>query len=649
MQIGRRSRRLLALLLGLQLLLGAGSVGALAADPQPGQGNGRSHLKVVIVVGPVGGLTDTYRALANGAAKAARARTDNVVTVYSPNATWPAVRRALDGASIVVYLGHGNGFPSPYRDALYGLTQNGFGLNPIAGVDDRAHQYFGEYYLSHYVRLAPGAVVILGHLCYASGNPEPGGPDPTLGVAQQRVDNYAAGWLAAGASAVVAEGHGRPSYYVTALLKGRGTIEQMWRAAPTFHDHVVESPSARTPGTAVMLDPDRRRRGYFRSLVAIPGARIADTLAGAPTTAPGRTPAPDGPQETTAPAEPESPSPADRGAQFGAPLIEGRTVAASEAKLSIPVDAATLQLLPEGVSIGTRWDPLIVVAPTKSVVPPTDASAQPSAPRSGPGASPGPSAARAASGSPSVAPPPSPAPSAEAAASADAPLPDEPPTIDLIGPEVLGTMVVVAPSVRTQVGLTGPLTLPAEPGLYRLVATLHDSDGVAFDAETQDLLPALLVRVTAPLSASYAVPAELRTTTAEALSVRVRVANTGTTPWSEPSVMDPTTGRPIGPDGAPHLVARWIGLDEGAAVAPPGSFGAVRADIQPGREAVLDLELTSPTMPGRYLIIFDLQTDDGLPLASLGVPPGLTRVVVGPVSPGLDRRRPAHGGTEANT
>ena len=34
--------------------------------------------------------------------------------VYSPNATWSAVKAALQGASIVVYMGHGNGFPSPY-------------------------------------------------------------------------------------------------------------------------------------------------------------------------------------------------------------------------------------------------------------------------------------------------------------------------------------------------------------------------------------------------------------------------------------------------------------------------------------------------------------------------------------------------------
>ena len=53
--------------------------------------------------------------------------------IYSPNATWPAVKAALQGASLVVYMGHGNGWPSPYRDALYPPTQDGFGLNPTAG------------------------------------------------------------------------------------------------------------------------------------------------------------------------------------------------------------------------------------------------------------------------------------------------------------------------------------------------------------------------------------------------------------------------------------------------------------------------------------------------------------------------------------
>jgi hypothetical protein len=240
----------------------------------------RSHIKVAIIVGPVGSMTDYYRGLANEAAVVARKASDNVVTVYTPNATWPRVRRALQGASIVVYLGHGNGFPSPYRDALYGPTQNGLGLNPVAGGGDSTHQYFGEKYLAESVDFAPGAVVILSHLCYASGNPEPGGPNPTLSVARQRADNYAAGWLAAGAAGVIAEAHGGPAYYVDALFHRDATLERIWRSAPTFHDHVLEFGSARTGNAQVMLDPDRARQGYFRSLVTRPGAQAADVLAG---------------------------------------------------------------------------------------------------------------------------------------------------------------------------------------------------------------------------------------------------------------------------------------------------------------------------------------------------------------------------------
>ena len=70
--------------------------------------------KVALIVGPVGDtITARYRALANEAATVARSAGAEVVKVYSPNATWPAVREAISGASIVVYLGHGNGWPSP--------------------------------------------------------------------------------------------------------------------------------------------------------------------------------------------------------------------------------------------------------------------------------------------------------------------------------------------------------------------------------------------------------------------------------------------------------------------------------------------------------------------------------------------------------
>ena len=206
----------------LLLLVTALPSGALAAPVRAP--------KVVLIVGPAGPATDGYRALADQAAAAASEFTPNVVKVYSPNATWPAVRRALDGASIVVYLGHGNGWPSRYRTSLYPPGQNGFGLNPTAGGDDDTHQYFGEGRIAADVKLAKNAVVVLSHLCYASGNTEPGLPEGTTSDAIQRVDNYAAGFIDAGASAVIAEGHLGPAYYVRALLGADRSIERVWRA-----------------------------------------------------------------------------------------------------------------------------------------------------------------------------------------------------------------------------------------------------------------------------------------------------------------------------------------------------------------------------------------------------------------------------------
>ncbi len=622
MRIWPMAGRQLALLMVLEVLLGAVAAGVLGADAVSAATDRERHVKVVIIVGPVGALTSSYRALGEEAAAAARKRSDDVVTIYSPNATWPVVRRALAGASIVVYLGHGNGWPSPYRDALYGRTQNGLGLNPVAGVDNEAHQYFGERYLADKVRLAPGAVVVLGHLCYASGNPEPGGPDPTLHVAQQRADNYAAGWMAAGATAVIAEGHGRPSYYVTALLKARGTIERMWRAAPTFHDHVIEMPSARTPGTTVLLDPDRRSRGYFRSLAVAPGARIARSLAGAPAAVP------------VLPNRPVALSPAQRGARFGAPSIAGRPVAGTDAAMTLVADATTLSLLPGDMSIGARWDPLTPVAPA---LPAPDIVATAEAPPTEP------SPSQDAGATPDAEAGPVDLSSRRSVAADPALNLDDPPNIDLIGPETLGSVVSVAPAGRTPDGLAIPISMPQEPGLYRLVTTVHDSEGVAFDAETQALIPALLVRVTASMSAAYAAPAELHPDPDEAFGVRVRVANTGTDTWRRPAPIDPVLGQRVPGDGEPLLVARWIGLDDIVPSGQPPSAAVLAADIRPGAETVFQFDMVAPQRPGRYLLMFDIRMADGRSFASMEIPPGITSVVVGRPEHPQERRPRARG------
>ena len=238
-------RPVAALVLAMLAALGAFAPAASAAAP--------AGAKVVIVVGATHGATAGYRADADRAYAEAIKYTSNVVKVYSPNATWAKVQAAAKGASILIYFGHGNGWPSPYTyDAKY-ATKDGFGLNATAGAGDYNNKYYGEPYVST-LALAPNAVIILGHLCYASGNSEPGNAAPSVTVARQRVDNYGAGFLKGNARAVIADGHGSPEPYIRALFTTHTTIE----------DVVAQRPGLPQPREGVRLDPDAGRHRLHR-------------------------------------------------------------------------------------------------------------------------------------------------------------------------------------------------------------------------------------------------------------------------------------------------------------------------------------------------------------------------------------------------
>jgi hypothetical protein len=258
---------LLALVAALLVAIGAALPGATTVpDARAAGGDGP---KVVIVVGATHGTTDRYRSYADAAYAEAIKYTSNVVKVYSPNATWSAVKAAAKGASILIYFGHGNGWPSPYTYDPNYTTKDGFGLNSSAGNGDYNNKYYGEPYVAS-LELADNAIVMLHHLCYASGNSEPGQAEPSLSTARKRIDNYGAGFLRSKARVVLADGHRGPADYLRAIFTTNQTIESLWRTAPGANGHVSSFASTRTSGATAFMDPNTTSSGYYRSLVGDP-------------------------------------------------------------------------------------------------------------------------------------------------------------------------------------------------------------------------------------------------------------------------------------------------------------------------------------------------------------------------------------------
>ena len=561
--------------------------------------------KVVFIVGPAGAATDRYRAESRAAAAVARHYTPDVTEIYSPNATWPAVKAALQGASLVVYMGHGNGWPSPYRDSLYRATQDGFGLNPSAGGNDATHQYFGEARIAASIHLAKDAVVLLHHLCYASGLSEPGLPEGTLDQAKQRVDNFAAGFIAAGASAVIAEAYDGPSNYVKSILGGGRSIDAIWRHAPSANGHGIAYESQRSPGYVAQMDPKHATSGFERSIVLRAGLASADVLAGARGSASG------GSVVGGSAVIPGPPDLLATGVTLATPSIKGLTAAGGTATLRIPFKIKDRGDLPS-VEASVRWDPLDV-----ALVPSDPATETP-----------------AASPEPATSPTPSATPSAAATSTPTAePLQPSPllADLELVTPERVGD--VVAPS-KLKVGtkyLSVPMALPGTPGHYRLTITLHDHDGVAYDAATQAAIPGLIVRVTGdPDGAIIAAPTATLTAASD-VELPVRVVNLGKAAWGH----GPTMSNPD-PDGhagevSGMLVGRWLSLaDDTTTLLPASGQIALPAGLAPNVAVDRALGLTVPASPGDYLLILDVVTPEHGSLIAAGVEPTIVRVTVVP-------------------
>ena len=227
-----RVRAALTLAISAALALSFASAVPVAAVAGP---------KVAIIVGPTGSQTAFYRNRADDYATTAEEAGATVERVYSPDATWPAIRAAVNGANVIIYLGHGNGFPNPYSaqwcDHTANTTNlaceqtdrdNGWGVNKVGGGggggDDESNMvYCGEQallgtlspsnprypYCQGGISPAPGFVMIYSGACYAPGAGETG--DATETIARERVRHFSYPIFALGGSGYFANDLGAGS------------------------------------------------------------------------------------------------------------------------------------------------------------------------------------------------------------------------------------------------------------------------------------------------------------------------------------------------------------------------------------------------------------------------------------------------------
>jgi len=259
-------RRSVTLAIMLATMLASLGVAAPVAASEP--------LKVAVIVGPVGQeLTPVYIELAEAAALAAEQRGAAVARAYSPDATADNVLAAVEGASIVVYLGHGVGSPNPYSASPNPATTNGWGLNGPKARGNHADSwqngtlaYYGEAWIAEHAKPAPGWVMIYSNACYAPGAGEGFEERADELVAGTRVSAYSRAPLAElGASAYFATDFYEGAAHLVATLLEQPALPfgEVFASEPRFSaEGLVRLPHANVDGAETWL----HRSQYFEGI-----------------------------------------------------------------------------------------------------------------------------------------------------------------------------------------------------------------------------------------------------------------------------------------------------------------------------------------------------------------------------------------------
>ena len=381
------------------------------------------------------------------------------------------------------------------------------------------------------------------------GQQRAGLAEGTLGQARQRVDNFAAGFIAAGAVGRRRRGLRQPEPHGPRRPRPASAPSRRPGAAPDGERQRLRVRERRAaPGTSPRWIPSATTPGSRARSSSRQGLASADVLRERARQR-GRVPRRTGRRRRA------RPEPGRRaGSTLGAPTLSGSTVGRRQDQLPAPVHDRRPRQAAEDVQASVRWDLLEAAAIRRD---------------------------RAR------------------------PRPAEPAAVDRPDDRRRRTSaLVIARAARRRRRARASsrsarsrwpfhVATPAAPGRYRLTVTLHDADGVAYDPATQAQVPSLIVRVTGDLDAGDRRPGPARPRARRRRRPACGSPTSARHAWGHEAVR-----RPAGIPRAPSrrqprtLTGTWVAL---GGVDDPAQLAAADAASVKSADAAGRLRATVPS------------------------------------------------------
>jgi hypothetical protein len=182
-----------------------------------------SHLKAVLVVGPIEELTGESIENMKQTASYLRSLGVKVVEVYDPDASWTNVVRAAQGAHIFLYSGHGTYLGEHERPGGFCLSNDAMISSNTIVKDLKLHK---------------NALILFNSVCLGAGSSASDNSDIGVNKAIQRVSDYAQPFVKLGAAGYYANNYSNSMVPFLRAFFNKENIKQIYEETTSSLCHI---------------------------------------------------------------------------------------------------------------------------------------------------------------------------------------------------------------------------------------------------------------------------------------------------------------------------------------------------------------------------------------------------------------------------